>query len=82
MPVKVGKAEARYQAHARGIQRCELCSMFVSPHACTKVAGDISPRGWSKFFDWKDAQTHARARREHYDRTTERTIRPNPARQP
>ena len=65
---KAGKSEARYQAHPKGIQRCELCSMFIAPHACTKVAGDISPRGWSRFFEWKDDKTHMRARREQLER--------------
>jgi len=60
---KVGKKAADYQTHPRGIQYCERCSMFRAPHSCTKVAGDISPRGWSKFFDWKDEATHIRARR-------------------
>ena len=62
---KVDKKTARYQTHPRGIARCERCSMFRSPHSCTKVAGDISPRGWSRFFEWKDDKTHALARREH-----------------
>jgi len=64
---KVDKKTARYQTHPRGIAFCARCSMFRSPHACTKVAGDISPRGWSKFFEWKDDKTHALARREQYD---------------
>ena len=68
-PVKAGKAEAHYQAHPRGIAFCARCSMFQPPHGCSKVAGDISPRGWSRFFEWKDARTHALARREQYDRT-------------
>ena len=46
----------------------ERCSMFRSPHSCTKVAGDISPRGWSRFFEWKDDRTHALARREQFTR--------------
>ena len=66
---KVDKKTARYQTHPRGIARCERCSMFRSPHSCTKVAGDISPRGWSKYFEWKDERTHALARREQVYRT-------------
>ena len=65
---KVDKKTARYQTHPRGIARCERCSMFRSPHSCTKVAGDISPRGWSRFFVWKDDRTHMRARREQLER--------------
>jgi hypothetical protein len=65
---KVDKKTARYQTHPRGIARCERCSMFRSPHSCTKVAGDISPRGWSKYFDWKDDRTHMLARREQLTR--------------
>ena len=65
---KVDKKTARYQTHPRGIARCERCSMFRSPHSCTKVAGDIRPRGWSKYFDWKDDRTHMLARREQLTR--------------
>jgi len=65
---KVDKKTARYQTHPRGIARCERCSIFRSPHSCTKVAGDISPRGWSKYFDWKDDRTHMLARREQLTR--------------
>ena len=65
---KVDKKTARYQTHPRGIAFCARCSMFRSPHSCTKVAGDISPRGWSKFFEWKDDKTHMRARREQLER--------------
>ena len=65
---KVDKKTAHYQTHPRGIARCERCSMFRSPHSCTKVAGDISPRGWSKYFDWKDDRTHMLARREQLTR--------------
>ena len=67
---KVDKKTARYQTHPRGIARCERCSMFRSPHSCTKVAGDISPRGWSKYFDWKDDRTHMLARREQLTRSS------------
>jgi len=62
---KVSHKEAEYQHHPRGIQRCDRCSMFRAPHSCTKVAGDIVARGWCKFFDWKDDETHVRARRQH-----------------
>ena len=64
---QVGKQEAQYQSHPRGIARCERCSMFQPPGGCSKVAGTINRRGWSKYFEWKSPQEHARARREAYD---------------
>ena len=27
-------------------QKCSNCKIFVRPHSCRSVAGDISPNGW------------------------------------
>lgn len=46
------KGEADYEPHAMNHKnRCELCKHFHPPHACEKVKGSISPKGWCKFFE-------------------------------
>lgn len=49
----VSQDQAQYLPHPKGLERCELCTMFRAPHRCTYVAGNISPRGWCKYFDRK-----------------------------
>jgi hypothetical protein len=46
--------EAEYQPTPKNGLACEVCSLFRPPHACEIVAGDISPKGWCKFFDLPD----------------------------
>jgi hypothetical protein len=52
--MKVSKANAQYQSHPKSAQRCDKCSMFRTPHDCTKVGGYIEPQGWSRYFEWKE----------------------------
>jgi hypothetical protein len=47
---KVTKAQAQYQDHPKGQQRCEICLQFMPPGQCRIVAGPISPKGWCQFF--------------------------------
>lgn len=47
---KVAKADAKYQAHQNGQQRCEICLQFRPPASCQIVSGEISPKGWCQFF--------------------------------
>lgn len=30
---------------------CQLCTMFRPPNSCTAVNGDISQRGWCRYFE-------------------------------
>jgi hypothetical protein len=48
--VKVSQAEAKYQDHPKGPQRCEICLQFEPPGTCKIVAGHIEPKGWCQFF--------------------------------
>ena len=48
---KHSKAEAKYVAHPVKKQKCEQCTMWRPPNKCSAVAGDISPKGWCKW--WK-----------------------------
>lgn len=47
---KVSKEQAAYQDQPKGNQMCSNCAHFVPPAACAVVAGEISPKGWSKYW--------------------------------
>jgi hypothetical protein len=51
---KLSKAQAQYQDNPRGIAMCATCTLFVAPHACKVVDGDISPNGWCKEYAMAD----------------------------
>jgi hypothetical protein len=41
---------AEYQETPKGDQQCSNCNLFQEPNACTLVDGEISPKGWCKFW--------------------------------
>lgn len=47
---KLSKAEAKYQNHPNGQQRCEICLQFLPPNQCRIVQGPIIARGWCQYF--------------------------------
>jgi hypothetical protein len=47
---KQAKADAGYQDHPNGQQRCSGCTLFMAPSACVIVEGEISPNGWCRSF--------------------------------
>ena len=51
---KVSPAEARYQDRPKGGLSCAACALFRPPGSCVVVRGEISPRGWCRFFDLPD----------------------------
>jgi hypothetical protein len=51
---KITKAEAKYQDHPNGIQRCGICLQFRPPDRCQLVNGDINLNGWCQFFAAKE----------------------------
>ena len=51
---RLSKAQARYQDSPRGIAMCATCTLFIAPHACKVVDGDISPNGWCKEYAMAD----------------------------
>ena len=51
---KMSQAEAEYQDGPKGGLTCAACTLFRPPRSCQIVQGDISPRGWCKFFDLPD----------------------------
>jgi hypothetical protein len=51
---KASQREAEYQPEPKSGLSCEVCAQFRPPRDCQIVAGDISPKGWCKFFDLPD----------------------------
>jgi hypothetical protein len=47
---KITQAEAHYQNHANGQQRCEICLQFNPPYRCKIVHGPVVGSGWCQFF--------------------------------
>ena len=54
-----------YQDTPKGDQECSNCSLFQDPNACTLVDGEISPKGWCKFWVKKQAK-RGRSRADPY----------------
>ena len=51
---KLSKAQAQYQDTPKGIQSCATCTLFVAPHGCKVVDGEVSPDGWCKAYAMAD----------------------------
>ena len=47
---KMARKAVEYQDTPKGDQECSNCSLFQEPNACTLVDGEISPKGWCKFW--------------------------------
>jgi hypothetical protein len=47
---KMAQKAVEYQETPKGDQECSNCSLFQEPNACTLVDGEISPKGWCKFW--------------------------------
>ena len=50
---RMSQAEAAYQNKPKGSERCDRCTMFVTPDGCTAVEGRIAPEGWCRIFKSK-----------------------------
>ena len=53
-PEKLSQIAAAYQSTPKGLFSCAVCTLFIRPHSCKVVSGDISPIGWCRFFDLPD----------------------------
>ena len=47
---KMNQKSVAYQDTPKDDQQCSNCSLFQEPNACTLVDGEISPKGWCKFW--------------------------------
>ena len=44
------KAEAQYQAHPSGLERCGVCKHFIPLTGCEIVAAPVQANGWCKYY--------------------------------
>jgi hypothetical protein len=51
---KMSKQQAEYQDSPKGIAMCATCTLFVAPHSCKVVEGDVSPNGWCRVYAMAD----------------------------
>jgi hypothetical protein len=47
---RMSKAASDYQSQPNGNERCGGCTHFQPPGSCEIVPGNISPKGWCKWF--------------------------------
>jgi hypothetical protein len=47
---KMTQKAAEYRDTPKDDQECSNCSLFQEPNACTLIDGEISPKGWCKFW--------------------------------
>jgi hypothetical protein len=47
---KMAQKAVDYQDTPKNDQECSNCSLFQEPNSCTLVDGEISPKGWCKFW--------------------------------
>jgi hypothetical protein len=51
---KMSKQQAEYQDTPKGIAMCATCTLFVAPHSCKVVEGEVSPDGWCRVYAMAD----------------------------
>jgi hypothetical protein len=44
------KAEAEYQEHPSGLERCGTCKHFIPVTGCEIVAAPVQANGWCKYY--------------------------------
>jgi hypothetical protein len=44
------KAEAQYQEHPSGLERCGTCKHFIPLTGCEIVAAPVQANGWCKYY--------------------------------
>jgi hypothetical protein len=59
---KMAQKAIEYQDTPKGDQECSNCSLFQEPNSCTLVDGEISPKGWCKFWVKKAGLARSPAR--------------------
>jgi len=46
----MSKADAQYQDHPSGLERCGVCKHFIPNSGCEIVAAPVAPNGWCKLY--------------------------------
>ena len=44
------QAEAQYQSHPSGLERCGVCKHFIALTGCEVVAAPVQANGWCKYY--------------------------------
>ena len=44
------QAEAQYQDHPSGLERCGVCKHFIPTTGCEIVAAPVQANGWCKYY--------------------------------
>ncbi len=44
------QAEAQYQEHPSGLERCGVCKHFIALTGCEVVAAPVQANGWCKYY--------------------------------
>jgi membrane protease subunit (stomatin/prohibitin family) len=44
------QADAEYQDHPHGKERCDNCEPFQPPNKCRTVSGTVAAQGWCKLY--------------------------------
>lgn len=44
------QAEAQYQDHPSGLERCGVCKHFIALTGCEVVAAPVQANGWCKYY--------------------------------
>ena len=47
---KAPQAEAQYQDHPSGLERCGVCKHFIPLTGCEIVAAPVQANGWCKYY--------------------------------
>lgn len=47
---KTPQAEAQYQNHPSGLERCGVCKHFIPLSGCEIVAAPVESNGWCRFY--------------------------------
>ncbi|HET7085213.1 MAG TPA: hypothetical protein VFI23_10615 [Rhizomicrobium sp.] len=47
---KMPQAEAQYQEHPSGLERCGVCKHFIPLTGCEIVAAPVQANGWCKYY--------------------------------
>jgi len=47
---KRSQADVAYQDHPHGVERCEICALFLPPDECRVVVGAVGRQGWCKVY--------------------------------
>jgi hypothetical protein len=46
------QAQAQYQDHPSGLERCGVCKHFIPLSGCEVVAAPVQANGWCRFYEF------------------------------